>query len=100
MTNIQIILFCALISIFTMVGCATLCKPPKVVTDTIEQEGAVLSEINSNLDSLSKEELRVAILILIDSNKALKKYFGTQVSKIQVSREPVPIKKEKLNESR
>lgn len=76
MSNPQIILFCTLITIFTMVGCATLCKPPKVVVDTIEQEGAVLLELNSSLDTLSKEELRIAILTLIDSNAALKKYFN------------------------
>lgn len=75
MTRKKSLLFLMGLSLFMTLGCASLCKPPKIVTDAVRQEGRVLREMKTNLKTLSKDELEDAVSTLIESNDALQKYF-------------------------
>lgn len=64
----------AIVLLLMTTGCATLCKPPQIVTDTVRQEGKVLHEMKTNLRIITKDELEEAISTLIESNEALQNY--------------------------
>ena len=67
-------IFPVLVFALLALGCATMCKPPQVVVKTVEQQGVVLEHIRDNFEKISKEELHQALLVFIESNKALKRY--------------------------
>lgn len=64
------------ILVFFLSGCASVCKPPLVVSDTIQQQGRVLKSLKSDLNTAPLDELETSISALIESNKALRKYYS------------------------
>lgn len=71
-------IFPVLVFAILAIGCATMHKPPHVVVKTVEQQGVVLEHIRDNFENISKEELHEALLLFIESNKALKRYLSTE----------------------